>query len=242
MSVLASLTAPETLEDRTSAMIDRIGILTTRPLWGCLRLTIPTPSAAFSRRDSRMSGFGVAVKAMRQRGFEPFIRPIGGRLAAYDEAWLVIDIVGRSPNPRLGTTGRFRVFADAIAAGIRDLGVDARVGRVPGEYCPGEWSVNAGGRVKLAGTGQRITREGFLVSAVIAVGDPNPAREAMAAGYRALTLPLDEHTVGSICREGAGLRPMDAVNALMGSLESVISLGGSDGYGNRPLLRGWEPR
>ena len=36
-------------------------------------------------------------------------------------------------------------MADGIASALRGLGVDAHVGAVPGEYCPGDHSVNARG-------------------------------------------------------------------------------------------------
>ena len=48
----------------------------------------------------------------------------------------------RAPGRRHAATGS-RCLAGIVAAALRSLGVDARVGEVPGEYCPGAWSVNA---------------------------------------------------------------------------------------------------
>ena len=55
-----------------------------------------------------------------------------------------------------GTRERFERLGGVIVRALRGLGVDARVGEVEGEYCPGAWSVNARGQIKLAGIGQRM--------------------------------------------------------------------------------------
>ena len=47
------------------------------------------------------------------------------------------------PQPPKRTYERFEEVAGLIADALRALGVDARVGEVPGEYCPGAYSVNA---------------------------------------------------------------------------------------------------
>ena len=48
------------------------------------------------------------------------------------------------------------LMADILQRTLSTLGVHAEIGRLPGEYCPGDYSVHAGGRVKLAGIGQRV--------------------------------------------------------------------------------------
>ena len=49
------------------------------------------------------------------------------------------------------------------------LGVDARIGEVAGEYCPGKYSVNARGATKIMGVGQRLARHAAHVGGVIVV-------------------------------------------------------------------------
>ena len=58
--------------------------------------------------------------------------------------------------PTRGTRRALRADRRVAGLGLGRLGVDARVGEVPGEYCPGAFSVNARGRIKLAGVGQRL--------------------------------------------------------------------------------------
>jgi lipoate-protein ligase A len=167
-----------------------------------LRVHVPAPTAAFSRRDTRRPGFPAAASAARELGFEPVVRPSGGQLAAYHGGSVVVDHVVRSTG--LGDVGaRFAVFAELHAQALRGWGVDVRVGMVPDEYCPGEFSLNLGGRTKLAGSAQRVTRDGWLFSTVFQVSGSAPVRELLVRAYRELDYPFDPATVG--CLEDAGL-------------------------------------
>jgi lipoate-protein ligase A len=121
-----------------------------------LRLHRPAPVLAFSRQDRASAGFPVAVRAAREAGFEPVLRLAGGRAAVFHERTLACSWAVPDPRPAARTIERFRELAELLAAALNALGVDARMGEVPGEYCPGAWSVNAGGRTKLVGIGQRL--------------------------------------------------------------------------------------
>jgi octanoyl-[GcvH]:protein N-octanoyltransferase len=176
-----------------------------------LRVHHPQPTAAFSRVDSLASGFPAAEDAARAHGFAPVVRPAGGRLAAYRGA-LVLDLVGPHPEARRHIRERFRAAGAALAAGLRRLGVDARVGSVRGEYCPGEFSVNAGGERKLVGTAQRLTRHGYLFSAVVLVADPEPVRAVLRDCNRALEFDWDPASVGCVADSVPGIT-VEAVTA-----------------------------
>jgi octanoyl-[GcvH]:protein N-octanoyltransferase len=177
---------------------------------GRLRVHSPRPTAAFSRVDALAAGFPAASEAARALGFAPVVRPAGGRLAAYHRGALVLDLVAPHPEARAGIRERFRWAAEALVDGLRELGVDARVGPVPGEYCPGEFSVNAGGATKVVGTAQRLTRYGFLFSAVVLVSDPEPVRAVLRDAYAALEFAWDPATVGSVADAVPGVA-VDAV-------------------------------
>jgi octanoyl-[GcvH]:protein N-octanoyltransferase len=179
-----------------------------------LRVHHPQPTAAFSRLDSLAPGFPEAEDAARARGFAPVVRPAGGRLAAYHRDALVLDLVVPHPEARRQIRERFLGAAEALVGGLRELGADARVGPVPGEYCPGEFSVNAGGATKLVGTAQRITRHGFLFSAVVLVADPEPVREVLRDAYAALAFTWEPGTVGCVADSVPGAT-VEAVAAVL---------------------------
>lgn len=234
--------AVSAVADRTADTIIRLGDLTGSGEWGSLEWTAPEASAAFSRRDVHLPGFAAAVSAVRARGFEPFIRPVGGRLAVYHDGALVLDLLGRSSDPRPGTTSRFALASEAIARGLRRLGVDARVGELPGEYCPGRWTIHGHGRTKLVGTGQRLTRSAYLFTAVIVVGDAAPLREAMTEAYRCLGLHLDPRTVGSVSQYVPGVRLDEVVDSVGAALAEIVPLDGPDLASRRRFLDPWDPR
>ena len=185
---------------------------------GLLDLATPLPTAAFSRRDTLLPGFACASAAAERHGFAPAIRPVGGHLAAYDEGSLILHLTAPHPEPRLHIRERFAIFGDAVASGLRSLGVDARVGPVPGEYCDGEFSVNDAGRSKLVGTGQRIVRGGFLFSAVVMVHSPDSARAALTDAYAELDLEFRPSTVGCVADSAPGVTADDVRTVLVEAL------------------------
>ena len=75
-----------------------------------------------------------------------------------------------------------------MRARSRALGVDARVGEIAGEYCPGRYSVNARGAVKLAGIGQRVVGGGSHTGVVLVVEGEERINEVLAPVYAALGL------------------------------------------------------
>jgi len=187
-----------------------------------LRIYSPAPTAAFSRRDTLRPGYRRAAEAARRHGFAPVVRPQGGSLAAYHRGSVVLDHVHRAPDPSLATVGRFREFAARHAAVLTGLGVDARIGAVPGEYCPGEYSLNAGGRHKIVGSAQRVTRDGWLFSTVIQVAGTERLRAVLTDAYRELGYDFDPGSVGSI-EDTARAVTVEAVTAAMSAAYGVAS-------------------
>jgi lipoate-protein ligase A len=174
---------------------------------GTLRLYRPRPTLAFGQRDTRLPGFGDAQAASRARGFEPVVRKAGGRAAAYHGGTLIVDHIEPAREAMVGHRHRFEVFGDVYAEVLRGLGVDAHVGEIPGEYCPGEFSVHGvpgldvrttpAGRLKLVGTAQRVVAGAWLFSSVFVVEDSAPVRAVLTDVYRALDLPFDPATAGA---------------------------------------------
>jgi lipoate-protein ligase A len=162
-----------------------------------LRVYSPQPTAAFSRRDTLRPGYERAAAAVRRFGFDPVVRSQGGSLAAYHRGSVVVDHVHRAVQESPDPGERFRRFAAMHAEMLVRLGVDARIGPVAGEYCPGEYSINAGG-AKIVGSAQRVTRDGWLFSTVIQVAGAAHLREVLTAAYRELGYDFEPATVGVV--------------------------------------------
>ncbi|WOH17038.1 lipoate--protein ligase family protein [Paenarthrobacter sp. GOM3] len=168
-----------------------------------LRLYRPKPTVAFGQRDANLPGFAAAEEACRELGFEPLVRKAGGRAAAYHEGSLVIDHVEPHPDAIVRAKARFSEFGELLAGALRSVGIHAAVGEIPGEYCPGEFSVHGedpdfpAHRIKLIGTAQRVVSGGWLFSSVIVVENSQPIREVLTASYAALGLDWDPATAGA---------------------------------------------
>src|SRR6266516_6744279 len=136
-----------------------------------LRLHRPSAIVAFGPKDRLAKGFADAVAAAAGQGFASVLRLAGGRAAVFHERTIAFSWAVPAEDPRLGITERFEEVAAIVVAALRTLGVDARVGEVRGEYCPGAHSVNARGGRKVMGVGQRVVRRAAHVGGVVVVGD-----------------------------------------------------------------------
>ena len=173
-----------------------------------------SPVVVFGRRDTRLPGFPGAAEAARAAGFEPVVRATGGRAVAYTATALVVDHVRQESGSIGGQDARFDAFGHRFVDLFRDIGIDARLGAVPGEYCPGAHSVNARGTEKLVGTAQRMVPGAWLFSSLVVLGDEDRLRPVLAGVYRCLGQDFDEASVGSLSREAPGL-DLDAVETVV---------------------------
>ena len=110
-----------------------------------LRLARPGPMVAFGKLDLVGPGYRDAVRAARAGGFEAIERLAGGRAAVFHEGTVAFSHAIPDPDPRPGVRPRFDAIADRVARALMSLGVDARVGEVAGEYCPGRTASTPGG-------------------------------------------------------------------------------------------------
>jgi lipoate-protein ligase A len=188
------------------------------------RLGRPERILTFGRQDAVAAGFPAAVEAARAAGYEPVERLAGGRAAAYNGAAVNLSIARRDPNPAGGTRARFAEAAELIRDALVELGVDARVGEVPGEYCPGGFSVNARGRVKLAGVGQRLIKGGAHVGCVVVAGGAEELRDVLTPVYEALEIEWDPDTVGSASGEVDGIDTDQVEEALLSQLRQRFEI------------------
>jgi lipoate-protein ligase A len=180
-----------------------------------LRLHRPAPTVAFGRRDALLPGYARAARAARAHGFTPVVRAPGGRAAAYHEGCLVSDELAAAQDAMSTIAERFANEAGRQARALRRLSVDARVGEVPGEYCPGAFSVNARGTRKLVGAAQRVVRGAWLLSSVVVIERPDELRDVLEQVYGALELEWNPETVGAVADEAEAATPDAVQQALL---------------------------
>lgn len=163
-----------------------------------LRIYRPAATVAFGRLDTVAPQWEEAARAARSAGFTPVVRAPGGRAVAYHDDCICVDLIAPSTDARSGVRARFEQVGELFVEALRDIGIPAGIGPVPGEYCPGSHSVNAAGRVKLVGTAQRVTRHGSITSAVLVVRRAAPIRSITADVYGWLGLEFEPASVGAI--------------------------------------------
>ncbi|MDQ3648167.1 MAG: lipoate--protein ligase family protein [Actinomycetota bacterium] len=220
--VLDSLPDDPALDTAVSrALLERIA---AGELAETLRLARPGPMVAFGKLDVVSPGYGEAVRAARAGGFEAVERLAGGRAAVFHEGTVSFSHAIPDPDPRPGVRLRFDQIADRVARALRALGVDARVGQVPGEYCPGSHSVSAGGRTKLMGVGQRLISGGVHVGGVIVVEGAGRVREILVPVYRTMGLDWDPGATGAVADEVPGVKVPTMIDALREAFASEYEL------------------
>jgi octanoyl-[GcvH]:protein N-octanoyltransferase len=190
-----------------------------------IRIHRPGDEVAFGRQDVASPGYEAAAEAARAAGFAAVERLAGGRAAVFHRGTIAIARAYSDPQPPKRTYARFEEMARLIAETLRGLGVDARVGEIPGEYCPGAYSVNARGATKLAGIGQRMIRGGAHMGGVVVASGGHQIARVLEPVYRALELDWDPDTSGSISDElGREVDPGEVEETLISELGKRFEL------------------
>lgn len=188
-----------------------------------LRLTVPGSSVAFGKHDVKSPGFPAAVAAARDAGFEPFVRLAGGRAAVFHRQSVAMSWVIPDRNPVEGIRDRFSAVSGVLVDALASLGIDAEIGAVPGEYCPGEFSIHVG-RAKVAGIGQRLTRSAAHLGGVVVTGDGDAIRRALIPVYEALELDWDPSTAGALSDTTPGVDPSTVIDAIVNRLDAEFTV------------------
>ena len=174
-------------------------------LGATLRLHVPGPVLAFGRADRITPGYAAAIRAADAHGFTPVERLAGGRAAVFHDKTIAFSLATPEIEPKSGINQRFEMISELMVDAFVSLGVDARVGQLAGEYCPGKWSVNVAGKVKVMGVGQRLVRGAAHLGGVVVVDEGHRIRDVLIPVYRALGLDWDPRTAGSLADRSPGV-------------------------------------
>ena len=188
------------------------------------RLSLPGRVVAFGKRDTLHSGYRGAVAAARGMGFEAVERLAGGRAAVFHEGALAFSWTIPDDDPRSGITERFVKLSSLMVRSFAAVGVDAAVGELPGEYCPGAYSVHTVTGVKVMGVGQRLAKNASHVGGVIVVSMPQLLRDVLIPVYEALDLPWDPATAGALQNVAAGVTLQETADSVISQLALIREL------------------
>jgi octanoyl-[GcvH]:protein N-octanoyltransferase len=198
----------------THALLRQVGAGARPPT---ARIFRPGPTMAFGRLDALSDGYAAARAAAVAHGFTPLLRLGGGHAAGYDEGSVLVELIRPVATIAEGIPERFAAVTGLLVQALAALGVTARTGALPGEYCAGDWSVNAAG-IKLAGTAQRSIKGASLVTAMVIVEGGSALRAALTDVYAALAIDWRPATAGGAADLVRALTAADVERALVATL------------------------
>jgi lipoate-protein ligase A len=198
----------------THALLRQVGAGARPPT---ARIFRPGPTMAFGRLDALSDGYPAARAAAVDHGFTPLLRLGGGHAAGYDGGSVLVELIRPVATIAEGIPERFAAVTALLMQALAALGIAARTGALPGEYCAGDWSVNAAG-IKLAGTAQRSIKGASLVTAMVIVEDSESLRAALTDVYAALAIDWRPATAGGAADLVRALTAGDVERALVATL------------------------
>ena len=168
-----------------------------------LQIGLPHSVVAFGKHDALTKGFSHAVSIATGYGYDPTVRIAGGRAVVFHRdvvrfAWtLPIDA------PLVNIHDRFDILAERTITAINSFGIDAVVGQLAGEYCPGRYSVSIPGIGKVMGSGQRLTRKAAQIGGMIVIRGAEAINSVLVPVYESLHLDMDPHITGAVSEAAA---------------------------------------
>ena len=188
------------------------------------RLYTPGRIVAFGKRDTLERGFLDAARAAADLRYVPLIRLAGGRAAIFNEHTLAFGWATPAADPRRSVQDRFQLMSDMLMRAFRRLGVDTAIGEIPGEYCPGRFSVHHSGRRKVMGVGQRLAANAAHVGGVIVVSRPDLINDIIHPVYAGLDVDFDPDATGALSDVVPGVTTSDVAAAIVAELETSVTL------------------
>src|SRR4051812_14442127 len=147
------------------ALLDRVAF---GQIDGAVRIWAPVPALALSRMDQLRPGGAAAAAAAARAGVESVRRVSGGHAVVLGRGSFCAGFAEPAATFE-GSQQRYERLSAAVLGAFADLGIDSELGELPGEWCPGAWSIHSGG-VKLAGLAQRAVKGAAWAEAVIDLG------------------------------------------------------------------------
>lgn len=184
-----------------------------------IRVWQPPRHVAFGRRDANEPGYEAAIERATHHNYPAVERNVGGRAVVYTGTTVAFARYEPVADVRTGIDERYEALTEDVERALAEAGVETTRGEPPNAFCPGDHSLQDGG--KLVGLAQRVTANAALTSGVLVLDDHEEVARVTAAVYDALGVPFDPDSVGSVERAGGD------VTAVIPALEGALARGES---------------
>jgi octanoyl-[GcvH]:protein N-octanoyltransferase len=179
-------------------------------------ITPSTRHLGVTRRDTHRTGFGEAVRAAHEEGYPTLVRGAGGGATAAHYGTFGFSVIRPAEDARRGVGERYDEAAALVLAAFSRLGIQAEIGEVRNEFCPGDHSIRVGDfedGMKLVGIAQRLTRRATSVGGIVLVRGEEELARVLSRVYAAMDLPMRPGSVGSLRRAGNEVEIEETVTA-----------------------------
>jgi lipoate-protein ligase A len=189
-------------------------------------ITPSTRHVGVTRRDTFRPSFSDAVAAAGELDYPVLVRSAGGGATAADLGTFGFSIIrpAEETEHRRGITDRYDEAAAFVLGAFSRLGVEAEVGEVQEEFCPGDHSIRIGdgeSGMKVVGIAQRITRRATSVGGIVLVEGERDLARVLERVYAAIRLPFRPESVGSLRLAGYDAGIQHAIEAFATEAERV---------------------
>lgn len=188
------------------------------------RIYSPGRVLAFGKRDATEDNFEASAQAARAHGYLPLIRLAGGRAAVFHEGTLAFGWTQPISDPREGIQRRFEELSDLLVRAFARLGITTAVGEIPGEYCPGRFSIHHSAGRKVMGVGQRLAKSAAHVGGVIVIDGADQINEVLRPVYGALGVDFDPAATGALREMRSDLTATEVADAVVAELRAVADV------------------
>ena len=181
-------------------------------------ITPSTRHVGVTNRDTFRPGFADAVRASRQEGYPVLVRSSGGGATAAHYGTFGFSIIRPATDgePRRTVRDRYDEAAALVLGALSRLGVQAEIGEVQDEFCPGDHSIRVGAwedGAKVVGIAQRVTRRATSVGGIVLVEGEEDLVRVLARVYAAMRLSFRPESVGSLHRAGSRAGVEEVIDA-----------------------------
>lgn len=180
-----------------------------------IRAWQPPRHVAFGRRDANEAGYDEATERARRRNYPTVERSVGGRAVAYTGTTVAFARYEPIEDLRTGIDERYEAMQSDVETALRAVGVDPTRGEPPNSFCPGDHSLQDGG--KIVGLAQRVTADAAITSGILVLDDHEEIATVIGEVYDALGVPFDPDSVGSVELAGGD------VDGVIPALETALA-------------------
>ena len=185
-----------------------------------LRLYEGHTQVAFGPSDMRKPGYQLAVEEAKKKQFAVVNRLTGGHAVTFHNGILAFAWMFHDQQARSKMHYYFKFVSSILQDALGSLGFFCSIGELPGEYCPGQYSIGIENKIKIAGIAQRIVANAVYVGGFIAVSNAGLIKDILVPVYKHLDIDWDPNTVGSLENYKSDIKKNDVVEAIKDKLSS----------------------